>query len=119
MNKIGQTIRIIRQSRGLSQKEVAHKLELSVAAFSKIETGFSKLSLDRLNQVSALFNIPVPDLLAGKTTESIEIVEDEVDFLKKKLAAREEEIMELQKKVIELFEELRIGYTMQLNHNQQ
>jgi transcriptional regulator with XRE-family HTH domain len=106
MKSLGQNIRTLRRKKGWSQEDVAKQLDISIPAFSKIETGFTDINLSRLEQVAAIFEISVVQLLTlndGNQEQSI----NTLDTLNKKLLSREAEVIDLQKKVIELFEELR------------
>ena len=48
-NKIGEQIRKIRKAHGLSQEELAERVNISTTHMSHIETGSTKLSLIALN----------------------------------------------------------------------
>jgi len=39
MNTLGKKIRLLRHQKGWSQEDVAKRLDISIPAFSKIETG--------------------------------------------------------------------------------
>ena len=84
---VGKSIRILRHQHGWSQEDIANRLGISIPAFSKIETGVTDVNLSRLEQAE-----PVPSHL---------------NIMQKKLNDREAEIASLQRKVIELYEELR------------
>lgn len=106
MNTIGLKIRSLRHQKGWSQEDVAKRLEISIPAFSKMETGVTDLNLSRLNQISRLFNLTVVQLLADSDTDEIKDRTKEVNEMKQRLQKREEEIINLQKKVINLYEQL-------------
>jgi transcriptional regulator with XRE-family HTH domain len=63
MNTLGKKIRLLRHQRSWSQEDVAKQLDISIPAFSKIETGITDVNLSRLEQVSALFGLTVVQLL--------------------------------------------------------
>ena len=107
MNTLGKKIRLLRHQRSWSQEDVAKQLDISIPAFSKIETGITDVNLSRLEQVSALFGLTVVQLLTFTDSEEQEKYNNEVDVLTKKLQDRETDVIELQKKVIDLYEELR------------
>lgn len=86
---------------------MAKRLDISIPAFSKIETGITDINLSRLEQISNLFEMSVVQLLTFNDLEQEQKFVNELDVVNKKLTDREVEIIELQKKVIELFEELR------------
>lgn len=107
MKTLGKKIRLLRHQKGWSQEDVAKKLDISIPAFSKIETGITDINLSRLEQISVLFNMTVVQLLTFNDTEENQKFVNELELVNKKLMDRETEVIDLQKKVIELFEELR------------
>lgn len=108
MNSLGKRIRLLRQQRGWSQEDVAKRLDISIPAFSKIETGITDVNLSRLNQISKLFDLSVVQLLSSTDAEreAAEHARVELTELTKRLQEREGEIINLQKKVIDLYEQL-------------
>ncbi|WP_026899332.1 helix-turn-helix domain-containing protein [Daejeonella oryzae] len=107
MKTLGKKIRLLRHQKGWSQEDVAKRLDISIPAFSKIETGITDVNLSRLEQISTLFEMSVVQLLTFNDTEEQEKYTSELEVLTKKVQEREIEVIDLQKKVIELYEELR------------
>lgn len=107
MKTLGKKIRLLRHQNSWSQEDVAKRLEISIPAFSKIETGITDVNLSRLEQISKLFDMSVVQLLTFNDAEGQEKYTSEVEELTKKLQDREGELIDLQKKIIELYEELR------------
>ena len=107
MKTLGKKIRLLRHQKGWSQEEVAKRLDISIPAFSKIETGITDINLSRLEQIAVLFEMSVVQLLTYNETEQDQKMANELENVNKKLMDRETEVIDLQKKVIELFEELR------------
>lgn len=107
MKTLGKKIRLLRYEKSWSQEDVAKRLEISIPAFSKIETGITDVNLSRLEQISKLFDMTVVQLLTFNDAESQEKYTAEVDDLNRKVAEREKEVIDLQKKIIDLYEELR------------
>jgi transcriptional regulator with XRE-family HTH domain len=107
MKTLGKKIRLLRHQKGWSQEEVAKRLDISIPAFSKIETGITDINLSRLEQIAVLFEMSVVQLLTFNETEQDQKIANELENVNKKLMDRETEVIDLQKKVIELFEELR------------
>src|SRR6187431_577060 len=107
MNTIGKNIRLLRQKNSWSQGEVAKRLNISIPAFSKIETGITDINISRLDQIATLFEVSTMDIISkeGENPQSLNF--EEINKLKDRLAQREEEIIKLQKKVIDLYEEIR------------
>ncbi|WP_342645269.1 helix-turn-helix transcriptional regulator [Mucilaginibacter sp. CSA2-8R] len=107
MKTLGKKIRLLRHQKGWSQEDVAKRLDISIPAFSKIETGITDINLSRLEQISNLFDMSVVQLLTFNDAEYEQKYVNELENVNKKLMDRETEVIDLQKKVIELFEELR------------
>jgi predicted nucleic acid-binding Zn-ribbon protein len=61
-----------------------------------------------LEQIATLFEMSVVQLLTFNDSEQQEKYTSEVETLTKRLQEREMEVLDLQKKVIELYEELRV-----------
>jgi DNA-binding XRE family transcriptional regulator len=62
---IHEKIRLLRQVRGLTQEEVADKLNLSVNGYGKIERGNCDINLTRLEQIAEVFGVEIVDLLGS------------------------------------------------------
>lgn len=107
MKALGKKIRLLRHQKGWSQEDVAKRLDISIPAFSKIETGITDINLSRLEQIAALFDMSVVQLLTFNDSEQEQKFMSELETVNKRLMDRETEVIDLQKKVIELFEELR------------
>ncbi|QJD97937.1 helix-turn-helix transcriptional regulator [Mucilaginibacter robiniae] len=107
MKTLGKKIRLLRHQKGWSQEDVAKRLDISIPAFSKIETGITDINLSRLEQIANLFDMSVVSLLTFNDAEYEQKYQSELENVNKKLMDRETEVIDLQKKVIELFEELR------------
>ncbi|MFC7522933.1 helix-turn-helix domain-containing protein [Parapedobacter sp. GCM10030251] len=106
MNALGKKIRLLRHQKGWSQEDVAKQLDISIPAFSKIETGITDVNLSRLDQISRLFGLTVVQLLATNDSEEEKKYISELTIANKKLQERDAEVIKLQKKVIELYEQL-------------
>ena len=106
MNALGKKIRLLRHQKGWSQEDVAKRLDISIPAFSKIETGITDVNLSRLDQISRLFGLTVVQLLASGDAEEEKKYASELTNARKRLQERDAEVIELQKKVIELYEQL-------------
>ncbi|MBV8389451.1 MAG: helix-turn-helix transcriptional regulator [Mucilaginibacter sp.] len=103
---IGKSIRILRHQHGWSQEDIANRLGISIPAFSKIETGVTDVNLSRLEQIANIYEVSVVQLLTVDN-EQAEVAPSHLNLIQKKLSDRESEIASLQRKVIELYEELR------------
>ncbi|MES2278208.1 MAG: helix-turn-helix transcriptional regulator [Bacteroidota bacterium] len=103
---VGKNIRAVRHQHNWSQEDVANKLGISIPAFSKIETGITDINLSRLQQIADIFEMSLVQLLAFEEIQD-EYQSTHLTDAKKKLETCEGEIVELQRKVIGLYEELR------------
>lgn len=56
-------IRAISTQQKISQEQMAERLDLTPQAYSKIESGKTKLSLDRIQQIAQILNIDVTKLI--------------------------------------------------------
>ena len=81
--KIGQQIRKIRKAHGLSQEDLAERINISTTHMSHIETGSTKLSLPVLVDLANALDVRTDDLLydspavpAGRALEEILTVID-------------------------------------------
>lgn len=106
MNALGKKIRLLRHQKGWSQEDVAKRLDISIPAFSKIETGITDVNLSRLDQISKLFGLSIIQLLATGDPEEEKKYISELAVATKKLQERDSEVIELQKKVIDLYEKI-------------
>lgn len=106
MNELGKNIRLLRRKQGWSQEDIALKLDISIPAFSKIETGVTDINLSRLEQIAAVFDMSVISLVAFNHNQD-DTRAEMLDVVRRKLMDREMELIDLQKKVIELYEEIK------------
>lgn len=107
MKNLGKKIRLLRHQRGWSQEDVAKRLDISIPAFSKIETGITDVNLSRLDQISQLFELSIVQLLTYNDADDQKKYNTELELANEKIKACEDQIIALQKKVIGLYEELR------------
>lgn len=64
-------IRKIREYRNYTQDYLAAKLGISQNAYSKIELGYSKLTLERLFQISTVLEVEVLQLISLDQSELV------------------------------------------------
>ena len=103
-NTIGNKIKRLRQKYYKNQAEIAEKLGISVAAYSKIETGITDINYSRLLQIADLFQIPATTLLPNENFEITNLKIDR-DELKARVADLRSELTKLQSKLIDVYEE--------------
>jgi transcriptional regulator with XRE-family HTH domain len=106
MSEISKNIKTLRKKNGWSQRQAAEQLDISVPAFSKIETGTTDLNISRLNQIARLFKV-TPMQLMAKEEDPQALHALNVGQLKKQIAKKEEEIIRLQDEIIDLLERIR------------
>lgn len=106
MKTLGDKIRAIRLSKGLTQEALAFELEMSLGAYSRIERNLTDLSFSRIEQIAKFFKISVIELLSygGKPSKDAEL-----QRLRKIIEEKDKEIMLLQKKLIKLMENKKRG----------
>ena len=63
MENIVEKIKDIRKRKGYSHEYMAHQLDMSQPAYSKIEKNETVLSVDRLFKIAEILETPVVDLL--------------------------------------------------------
>ncbi len=63
MKNILEKIKDIRKQKGFSHEYMAHKLDMSQPAYSKIEKNETVLSVDRLFKIAEILEAPVNDIL--------------------------------------------------------
>lgn len=119
MQEVLRNIKRFREAKGMSQNEMAFRLNLEQPSYAHIEAGNRKLSLERLFMIADILEIPVESLLGsqavtyhipenteetkdgqmtyGGSKVRLALLEKEVEHLKKQLAAQE--------KIIKLLEE--------------
>ncbi|HUM50371.1 MAG TPA: helix-turn-helix transcriptional regulator [Chitinophagales bacterium] len=59
-------IKKLREFRNFTQQYLADKLDISQNAYSKIENGTTKLTIDRLEQIAKLLDVPVESVLSNE-----------------------------------------------------
>lgn len=103
--KIGERIRWLRLKKNKSLKDIAVLLDMSVPALSKIESGATDMNLSRLVQIARLFKVSaisiIDDNEPGQKSEPTENI-----LLKEQLYHSEQEVLMLQRRLIELYEGL-------------
>ncbi len=57
-------IRILREMKNWTQEEMAEKMQMSKSGYSKIERGQSKMTTEKLEQIAAIFDVDVTELLS-------------------------------------------------------
>ena len=67
-------IRKIRESKDFTQDYLAMKLSISQNAYSKIELGYTKITLERLFQIAQILEVDVIELIKANDNEVMVII---------------------------------------------
>ena len=70
---LGQRIRAIRTKKGITQMELAERIDRSAAYMSYVETAYKYCSLDTLVRVANELNVSTDDLLVDSLTNTIKV----------------------------------------------
>jgi len=65
---IAANIRRTREQLNYTQEYLAAKLSISQNAYSKIELGYTKITVERLFQIAAILEVDVHELIAAEKT---------------------------------------------------
>lgn len=106
--KLGEKIKLIRKSKGISQEELASTLKINRNFLSRIETGKSEPTASILKNIAKLFNIDLNSLLDVKNipTDSDDKIkyitencknlnEKDIDFIIRIISVMKEEYVKL------------------------
>ena len=75
MENFGERLATLRKERGMSQEDLAEKLQLTRQTISKWELGNSAPDLELLMQLAEVFDVSVDCLLGAKTAEKKSVKE--------------------------------------------
>jgi transcriptional regulator with XRE-family HTH domain len=104
MKTLGEKFRILRQKKGVNQKAMADLLEISIPAYSKLETSITDPNFSRINQIAEVHKLTLRELLdVGE--EGISEQTQLIDQLKQKVSELESTVIRLQGKVIDLYDQ--------------
>jgi transcriptional regulator with XRE-family HTH domain len=97
-------LKLLRQKYQLTQVQIAEKLNCSIPAYSKMETGSTDVNTFRLQQLASIYNIEVFEIfLVGEDYR--ENYKERIASLTAELSQKSMEILHLQKKLIKFYEE--------------
>lgn len=74
--KISETIKLLRNKRGISQEGLANALLVTTQAVSKWETGASLPDVQMLPRIAAFFNVSMDDLFFGEKEKEVRQIEE-------------------------------------------
>jgi len=67
-------IRKIREYRNYTQEYLAMKLSISQNAYSKIELGYTKITLERLYQIAQILEVDLIELIKAEDSEVVQLL---------------------------------------------
>lgn len=76
VKNVASNIRKIREYKGYTQDYLAAKLKISQNAYSKLELGYSKLTVDRLFKIAVILGLDAKLLISLNTQELIKHVSE-------------------------------------------
>ncbi len=106
MKNIGGVLKAIRIKRGWGQRDVAMFINISIPAYSKIETGVTDMNLSRLEQFADLFEMSLVEIVNFGKADYHGKNDEELDNLNAKLKKLDAEVIDLQRKMIILLDEI-------------
>ncbi len=112
---VGHKIKHFREHHGIKQEEIARELDMTQKQYSLIESNQTKLTVERLLQIAKIIKVPAEYLISDNTfvqnnynnkenkaaknyydnsndKELIEILKDEIKFLKQQIVLKDEQI---------------------------
>jgi transcriptional regulator with XRE-family HTH domain len=104
MKNLGKHIKELRLKCGWTQGIVANQLQISVPALSKIESGITIINILRLKQIADIYKVPVYSLVNAEFHETHYSTDIRIQELQKSLSEKDDNILQLQKKIIGLYE---------------
>ncbi|MBQ7761559.1 MAG: helix-turn-helix transcriptional regulator [Clostridia bacterium] len=75
---IGERIKAERKKRGLTQENLAEKLDVSIGYVSQVERGITKISLDLLAEISAILKCDIASLIVGSAVNSENYIKSDI-----------------------------------------
>lgn len=74
MNELGRNIQILRERKGLSQRELAKLCGVSTGAIGNYEAGLRRPKFETLEALADVFNVPMGTLLGDEQTSRLLMV---------------------------------------------
>jgi len=102
-----QHIRNIRIVKGYSQSYMAHQLGISQKTYSCLESGATKLSIDRLERLAEIFDTSIDHILHFDQEKPILFDMEKLIALYEQLLKEKETIIHTQRKMIQILESKR------------
>lgn len=90
---IGERIKKARKEKGLTQEQLAEKIDVSIAFLSRIERGSSQINLKRLTQICEILNISEGEILNGVSSNSNKYLDFEFANLLKDCSSEQQKLI--------------------------
>ncbi len=103
---IGQRLKVARKNMGLTQQELAEKLNLSIAFISRVERGSSHINLKRLTEFCSLLGISEGEILNGVSNSDENYLSTEFTDILDKCSPKKQKLIYKISKIIAEEEEL-------------
>lgn len=109
-------IKQIRELKNLTQEYIASQLAISIRAYSKIESGETQLTINRLNEISKILNVEPMDILGFEAGNVFNNCTQEGNIginyiqMSEKLIVKYEQTIEVLESQITLLQDLLKGY---------
>lgn len=87
----GLRIKSLRKAKGLTQEQLADKLNISTSNLSKIEIGYSGMSVDLSIELAMFFGVSLDFMLLGRELQT--------DAMKKQIRSMLDQLYELEKQL--------------------
>jgi transcriptional regulator with XRE-family HTH domain len=103
MKTLGEKFKILRQKKGVNQKAMADLLDISIPAYSKLETSITDPNFSRINQIAEVHKLTLQELLeVGEeaNNEQNQLISE----LEEKISELENSVIRLQSKLIALYD---------------
>ena len=91
LRESGLRIKKLRKQKGLTQEQLADKLNISTSNLGKLERGLQGLSIDLLIELSIFFDVSLDHILLGRELQT--------DALKRQIHSMLEQLMEIEQKL--------------------
>lgn len=82
---IGKKIKDLRIEKGMNQKALADKLDVSIGYISQVESGDKCFNLQRLEELSDVLGKPVAYFIEGANSDDRKAMEEEIQFLLRRI----------------------------------
>lgn len=83
---IGKKIKALRIEKGMNQATFAKELGVSIGYVSQVESGDKCFNLKRLEEVSIILGKPVAYFIEGANSDDRKAMEEEIDFLLRRIS---------------------------------